>query len=345
MDPETFAQRATAYLRTALKQPNLDVTGAVRIVGGASRHTWSVDTSWSDDRGRRHDRGLVFRLDPPASLLQSHRGTEYAMYRAMFGRPGIPVPEPLMIEDDSAAMGMPFFVMERLDGVAMPHELLRAPLAGRRPELLREMYEILGRISSIEPAATGLDDGLAVPPPDAAWAVELDRWEAVLDQHDLGPMPITRGVIRALRRDPPPAAPRVTVVHGDYRVGNVLFVPDKVVGILDWELAHLGDPHEDLAWSFARNWRSASAPELVGSALAPEQALAAWTSTSKLAPEPRSLRWWGLFSHVKAAAIWATAAHEFAIGATKDLIFGTMGWLNLGAQERWMAQDLEVIGA
>jgi aminoglycoside phosphotransferase (APT) family kinase protein len=342
MDPQLFAQRAADYLRTTLDDPSLEVTRATRIVGGASRHTWSVDLR-DDPSGRQGGRGLIFRLDPPASLLESNRRIEYAMYQAMHGCAGVPVPRPILIEDDDGPLGLPFFVMERLGGVAMPHELLRPPLRAQRSTLLHETYAILGRIGSVDPAEVGLDQYLDVPAAGDAWSAQLNQWESVLDRHQLGPMPITRGVIRALRRDPPPVAPRVGVVHGDFRVGNVLFAPDGVVGVLDWEMGHLGDPHEDLAWSFARNWRSATAPDLVGSAIAPAEALAAWESTSGLVADPAALRWWGLFSHVKAAAIWTTAAHEFALGATPDLMLGTMGWFNLAAQERWMLHDLEVL--
>ncbi len=342
MDAHRFARRATDYLRTALDDPTLEVARATRIVGGASRHTWSLDLG-GEEAGEQVKRGLIVRLDPPASLLESNRHVEYALYRAMSGCDGVPVPRPILIEDDAGPLGLPFFVMERLGGVAMPHALLQPELRPHRPTLLHEMYEILGRIGRVEHTEVGLDRCLAVPGAGDAWSAELRRWESVLDRHELGPMPITRGLIRALRRDPPPAAPRIGVVHGDFRVGNVLFAPGGVVGVLDWEMGHLGDPHEDLAWGFAPNWRSASAPDLVGSAITPAEAVAAWESTSGLRADPAALRWWRLFSHVKAAAIWTTAAHEFALGATQDLMLGTMGWFNLAAQERWMVEDLEVL--
>jgi len=113
--------------------------------------------------------------------------------------------------------------------------------------------------------------------------------------------------------------------------------------VLDWELTHLGDPHEDIAWSMARNWRSGAAPEMIGGALRPAEALAEWESTSGMRADPESLRWWQLFSHVKANAIWATAAHEFSIGRTSELMFGTMGWLNIGSQEKWALEDMGVL--
>jgi aminoglycoside phosphotransferase (APT) family kinase protein len=343
MDPSTFAGCAAAYLAAAWGAPDLAVSNARRILGGASRHTWSVDTTWQDAAGRSHSRDLIFRLDPPSSLLESNRGTEYAVYRALYGLRGIPLPEPLLIEDDGGAFGMPFFVMERLDGTAWPHELMSPAFAGRHEPIVRQMFRILGTITSVDHAAIGLDRVLTPPPVDDTWAVELERWERTLHDHDLGPMPITTALIRELRRHPPPPVARVGIVHGDYRIGNVLFTREGVTGVLDWEMAHLGDPHEDLAWSMARNWRSRAAPELIGGILEPADALAEWETTSAQRVNPESLRWWQLFTHVKATAIWTTAAHEFSTGRTGELMFGTMGWRSVGTQEKWALEDLGVL--
>jgi aminoglycoside phosphotransferase (APT) family kinase protein len=339
MDASTFARAAAAYLAQAWNARDLVVANARQIVGGASRHTWSVDASWDEVSGTPRHRGLIFRLDPPSSLLESNRGTEYAMYRALYGQPGIPLPEPLLIEDGVDALGMAFFVMQRLDGVPWPYELL----TGRGASIVRQMFGILGSIAAVDYAALGLDRVLAAPPADGAWSFELDRWERTLREHDLGPMPITAALIRELRRNPPPPADRIGIVHGDFRAGNVLFAPDGVTGVLDWEMTHLGDPHEDLAWCMARNWRSGTTPEKIGNALDPVDAMAEWQTTSGLRVEPEALRWWQLFTHVKAAAIWATAAHEFAAGRTDELMFATMGWRNIGSQEKWAIEDLGVL--
>jgi aminoglycoside phosphotransferase (APT) family kinase protein len=340
MDASTFAQRAAAYLREAVGKPDLDVTDAKKIIGGASRHTWSVDAWWNDAEGTPQMHGLIFRLDPPSSLLESNRGTEYSMYRALWGNPGIPLPEPLLIEDDEAALGMPFFVMRRLEGTPWPLELFMPDSQVRRESFIRQMFRVLGSIAAVDYRAVALDGVLVAPSGDDAWGVELERWEKTLHDHDLGPMPITRAVIRELHRTPPPPVRELGIVHGDYRVGNVLFSSDGLTGVLDWEMCHLGDPHEDLAWSFAQNWRSKTSPGKVGNALDPEDAIAEWESTSGRRLEPASLRWWQHFTHVKANAIWTTAAHEFSRGRTSELMFATMGWSLIGTQEKWALEGL-----
>jgi len=343
VDSSTFADRAATYLRGATGAPDLEVSNARKIIGGASRHTWSVDARWNEDGGSPQEHGLIFRLDPPSSLLESNRGTEYSLYRALYGNPGIPLPEPLFIEDGGDALGMPFFVMRRLEGTPWPLELFLPASQERRQSFLRQMFRILGSIAAVDHRTVGLGDVLVAPPGDDAWAVELERWEKTLHDHDLGPMPVTRAVIRELRRNPPPRATPIRIVHGDYRVGNVLFSGDALTAVLDWEMCHLGDPHEDLAWSFARNWRSGTTPEKIGNALDPAEAIAEWETTSGLCVNPECLRWWQLFTHVKANAIWTTAAYEFSQGKTHELMFGTMGWLLIGSQEKWALEDLGVL--
>ena len=145
----------------------------------------------------------------------------------LYGSPGIPLPEPLLIEDDEGAFGMPFFVMERLGGVAWPQELLTPAFEGRREQLVRQMFQVLGSISAVDYEAVGLQDVLRVPARDNTWEPELERWERTLHDHDLGPMPITAAVIRELRRHPPPPVVRPRIVHGDFRVGNVLLSPRR----------------------------------------------------------------------------------------------------------------------
>ena len=82
-----------------------------------------------------------------------------------------------------------------------------------------------------------------------------DHWLRDLDDDELEPQPITRAAIRWLRANPPPPAQRISVVHADYRTGNFLVDERGTIrGILDWELAHLGDPLEDLAWGINRVW-------------------------------------------------------------------------------------------
>ena len=104
----------------------------------------------------------------------------------------------------------------------------------------------------------------------------------MLDEDELEPQPITRAVIRWLRRHPPPPAQKLSVVHADYRTGNFLFDAEgEIRAILDWEMAHLGDPLEDLAWGINAVWMW-SRDGLAGSLLPKADAIRIWEEASGL---------------------------------------------------------------
>jgi aminoglycoside phosphotransferase (APT) family kinase protein len=334
--PERFRE----YLIRKQGFEDVVVHHAEQLFGGYSRESWRIDVSWLDVNGERTERSVILRLDPPSSLLDSNRHIEYALYKAFWPVPGVPVPEPLFIEDDPEILGMPFIVISRLEGVAWPGELRKPLYKEKWFNIACQMFEILGVIAAQDYRKLGLDSVLAVPSVDDAWAMQLDYWEKIICDHDIGPLPVVKAVIRKLRRDPPPVASKVSVVHGDYRIGNFLYTPDGIVGILDWELAHLGDPIEDLAWAFSRNWYFKSAPGMVAGKLKPEEAIRIWENASGLKVESDALKWWTLFTHVKAYAMWVSAAYKAVNGSTRRLINTDAAWLRIYAQELWMLEDM-----
>lgn len=319
-------QRIEAYLALRLERPGLRVDALWRVPGGASRETWVVEAELPG--ALRERRSFVLRRDPPASLLDSDRELEFAFYRAFYGS-AVPVPKPLWLEPDPAYLGSPFFVMERLEGCeASPRRLLELPDESVRRRFGCRMYEVLAALHAFDWRGTPVVDVVEVPSPETCWRRELEHWVRVLDEQELSPQPITRAAVRWLEANPPPPPVRVTVVHGDYRVGNLLFTPNgEIVGVLDWEMAHLGDPLEDLAWSFLENWEWAR-NGLKGGVVAFEEALATYESASGSRVDRKALHWWEVFSSVKAQAIWLTGARSFQEGRSGELIHAlTAYWL------------------
>jgi aminoglycoside phosphotransferase (APT) family kinase protein len=162
----------------------------------------------------------------------------------------------------------------------------------------------------------------------------------VIDQDELEPQPIARAAIRWLRRNPPPAPSRLSVVHGDYRTGNFLFDGEGTIrAILDWEMCHLGDPLEDLAWALDPLW-SWPDPERPGRLIPREQALAIWERASGFVIDRRALGWWEIFASVKGLAIWISSAREFADGRNLDLIMVLASWFPTDIHNRVLAERL-----
>jgi aminoglycoside phosphotransferase (APT) family kinase protein len=246
----------------------------------------------------------------------------------------------LYLETDPTWLERPFFVMDRIDGCESQFQkLLEVDFAPHRDGLARRMYEILADIATTPvddlPAAERAD----LPAPDACWRRELDYWEDIVDRNALEPQPIARAGLRWLRRNPPPPPPRVTVVHGDYRVGNFLYRDAEIHGVLDWEMAHFGDPLEDLAWSFmpAWHWARDGRP---GGLVTEEDARRIWEARSGLRADPQALHWWKVFSCVKAQGIWLTGAREYAEGRASEIMLAFTSYWLINAQDRFLLAAL-----
>ena len=336
-----LARRFEAYVARRLPGAReISVRALDRIHGGASRETYRVRLAYSEN-GTAVERGLILRRDPPGSLIETERKNEFNAYRAFHGS-SVPVPEPLWLEEDPAHLDHPFFVMEELAGLeASPQAISLPPYAEHAEKLAEQKWTILGHIARADPKEVGLADQMDAPPLDGCWRRELDYWEGVIDEDELAPQPIIRAAIRRLRRAPPPPPPRLSVVHGDYRTGNFLYDGEgNVRAILDWEMAHLGDPLEDLAWSVNPIWRWAR-DDRVGGLVPRERAIAIWERAAGRTADPEALRWWELFSSVKAQGIWVSSGREFLEGKNRDPVLMTAGWLLVNGQDR---SALETMG-
>ncbi|MFN3521752.1 MAG: phosphotransferase family protein [Phenylobacterium sp.] len=333
--------RLAAYIAERLDGArDVAVDSLARISGGASRQTFRFRLLWTDAGGRTNERRLILRRDPPASLIDTERRIEFEAYRAFHGS-SVPVPQMLWLEEASDALDHPFFIAEEICGFqAGPGLLFAEPYVSTLAQLGRRKWTILGDIAKADPADLGLDQVMTSVAPDACWRRELDYWEGVLDEDEAAPLPIIRAAIRWLRANPPRPAQKISVVHGDYRTGNFLY-DDKgqIHGVLDWEMAHLGDPLEDLGWSFNPVWSFGRG--VPGGLLPREDAVAAWEAASGLKADPADLHWWELFNCVKGQAIWVSSARAFIDGGNREPIMVYPSWALQNAQDR---ATLQVMG-
>ena len=328
----SLEERLTRYIAGQLPAATeLRVEGLDRIFGGASRETYRFVLHWRED-GQERRRPLILRRDPPGSLIETERAIEFGAYRAFHGTT-VPVPEPLWLEEDKEWLDYPFFVMEELQGLeSSPQAIALPPYTEHHESYARRMWTILGEIASADPAELGLVDVMEPVSAEAARWRELDYWEARIDRDELCPQPIVRAAIRWCRRNPPPPAQRVSVVHGDYRTGNYLYDAEgRIHAILDWEMAHLGDPLEDLAWSINPVWGPGGK---TGGLTTRDEALRIWEKASGLTADPAGLHWWEVFTSIKGQAIWVSSAKEFSDGVNQDLILALASWLMGNSQDR-----------
>ena len=310
------------------KQWNAPVTiGAMaQIPGGASRETWRVQTTTNGA-----SRGVIIRLDPETSLIDTDRATEFRAIEAAY-RSGLPAPEPLFLEHDLSWVGRPFSLTAEVTGCqagadGIPDE--------HRAKLGRRKWELLGQIARLDPIALGLGDVMPATTVETCALEQVDYWARVIVEDEIHPNPVAHAAIRWLRRHPPPPAQKLSLVHGDYRTGNYLYTPDGDIGaILDWEMAHMGDPLEDLAWSLDPLWHAWATPELAGRLLPHKEAIAIWEASSGLKASPEALTWWKVFAALKGIGIWISSSEDFHFGASKQPILALAGWLMTDRQQQ-----------
>ena len=328
--------RLATYIAGRLPEASgVTVSNLERISGGASRETYRFLLSRIEG-GQTRTRKLILRRDPPASLIDTERRVEFEAYRAFHGS-AVPVPEMLWLEEGSDALGHPFFIAEEITGFqAGPAALFAGATEAVLARVAERKWSILGDIATADPAP--LAATLPTPALDECWRRELDHWAGLIDRDADQPLPITEAAIRWLRANPPPPAQRLSIVHGDYRTGNFLFDADgDIHGVLDWEMAHLGDPLEDLGWSLQPVW-TFGRQGLAGGLCPSARAVAIWERASGLHADPAALHWWTLFNCVKGQGIWVGSAAAFTSGGNRAPIMIYPAWWLINAQERAMLQ-------
>ncbi|MCH8009657.1 MAG: phosphotransferase family protein [Chloroflexi bacterium] len=299
----------------------LEVSQLRRVAGGASRETWAFDATWKEGKARA-GRGYILRRDPEASLLDTERDIEFRVYEAMQGS-GVPVPEVYWLESDPQWLDRPFFVMRRLEGDASTGAVIANSEAGA---IAQQKVEILARIHAFDWKSGGLEKLRAPSTAAGSPDVEIAHWEGIMREEALEPQPVLEMALAWLKANRP-APERLTVVHGDYRTGNLLVNGGKITGVLDWEMVHLGDPMEDVAWVCLRSWRWAGDAR-VGGLLSREEFYQGYEAASGTPIDRDAVHFWEVLGNLKVAVIFLTGARSFVEGRSKDAMHAFTAHLN-----------------
>lgn len=277
-----------------------------RLSGGASRETFSFDA----DGGPR-----ILQRQRVAGLRDFV--TESALLREA-RRAGVPVADVLVTDADAtdeqrAAIGAAFMVVERLEGETIARKILRDDeFAGARPKLAAQCGEALAGIHSIP-----VD---AVPGLEAA-----DQLAQYRTAHDaLGvPSPAFELGFRWLEHHRPVSSP-TTVVHGDFRLGNLIIDGSGLRAVIDWELGHLGDPMEDLAWLCTKAWRFGNKPR-VGGFGDVDDLVAAYEARAGVTIDRDALRWWEVLGTLKWGVMCNMQANAHLSGMVRSVELAMIG--------------------
>ena len=317
-------QPLAAAVGRHLGQP-VTIEGVRRLSGGASRETWSFDAV--SPGGARH--ALVLRRDPGASVGRSDRSVEFALLDAAH-RGGVAAPQVWFLLEEGDGLGSGF-VMERIEGETIPRRILRdETYAAARPLLARQCGEQAALIHALDPVR------LPTLPVQGA-REQIDLYHGYLDGFG-EPHPAFELGLRWLADHAPPDPSQPALVHGDFRNGNFVVGPDGIRAVLDWELAHFGDPVEDLGWLCVKSWRFGVTDQRVGGFGTVDDLLAAYRAAGGRDVDPVELRFWEAMGTLKWGVICEVQAFTHLEGTVRSVELATLG--RRVAEMEWDLLDL-----
>jgi aminoglycoside phosphotransferase (APT) family kinase protein len=306
-DADAIAGGLADWLAAELGDPLLRIDGLRRTSVGYSRENWVFDAVWTAS-GQTHIAPFIARRDPKGSVLETDRKTEFAVLRALAGS-DIPTPCARWLDADGSRLGRPTIVMDLAAGICDYIVLNGVRPAETRLAIAHQLCDLLAAIHRLDWRALGLGDTFADPGEWASLAA-LAVWEGELRRVQLEPEPELELVIAWLRGHAPRSAV-TTLVHGDFKPGNVLLQDNRVTLVLDWETAHLGDPLEDIGW--VSNPLRAAEQRIVN-LWQPEQLIQRWSARAGLSADPAAVHWWTVLANLKQAMTVLTGARAFVDG-------------------------------
>lgn len=274
-----------------------------RLSGGASRETWRFEADGEPLILQRQRAGDTRDMEVEASVLRAAAAA------------GVPVPH--LLASGRFENGARYMIQSWVDGETIARKILRDDdFASARDSLVGQFATALAAVHSIP-----VDDVPGLPTTDqvAQYRQSLDDLNAQLQQSH----PAFELAFRWLEANRPTSARR-TVVHGDFRLGNVMVGPEGLRAVLDWELAHIGDPMEDLGWLCVRAWRFGSDLPVAGVGNY-DALLAAYESATGSPADPEALLWWEVLGTVKWGIMCMLQASAHLLGFSRSHELAAIG--------------------
>ena len=281
----------------------IGVANSIRLSGGASQETWSFDIVHPDG-----PIGAILRRAPPGYGASPSRAAGLdaeAVLMQLAHDAGLPSPRVMHVLQPEEELGTGF-VMARIEGETIARKILRdEQFANARPALARQLGKVAAGIHALPASKLPKLRSMTA----AKEIADLDREYRGFDR----PRPVFEVALRWLRdHDPGPSA-EVTLVHGDFRHGNLVIGPDGLRAVLDWELAHTGDPMEDLGWICVNSWRFGEIDKPVGGFGTREELFAGYEAAGRRV-DPDRVKFWEVMGTLRWGVMCCGMMQRFRIG-------------------------------
>jgi aminoglycoside phosphotransferase (APT) family kinase protein len=307
---DDLEDRLGHFLADVLERDTVEARRLRRLSGGASRETWAFDLFDALDGST--EAMILQRVRVGAVGSTPTMVGEAALLRAARDA-GVPVPPVVAATDDEEVIGAPFVVMGWIAGETIARRILRdEEFAAARARLVAQCAAALAAIHRIPTESAPY---LRAGEPVGQLRALID----VLDQ----PHPAFELGLRWLDDHRPPVV-EPGIVHGDFRLGNLMVGSDGLAAVLDWELAHLGDPIEDLGWLCVRAWRFGSDRPVAGVGDY-DELITAYEAASGAVVDRDSLRWWEALGTLRWGVICIIQASSHLTGASRSVELAAIG--------------------
>jgi aminoglycoside phosphotransferase (APT) family kinase protein len=317
---DTLVQATQALLRSKLSSA-FEIFDARWLSGGASKLQMAFTLDWTPPGAARTRTPMVLRMEPSESIVETSRLREFQIIKAFEGV--VPIPPTYWVDADGAFLPYPAIIYGFAEGVTKPSSV-SSGVSGvgtyfppeLRPVLGAQWVEHLARIHRFDWRKADLSAFDRVEPGTRAIELQLNWYERLWEEDANEDVPLMRLAMAWLRRHMP-AVDQVSVIHGDYRTGNFLYTEhdQRITAWLDWELAHLGDRHEDLAWACSITFGFLAEDKktfLVGGFFPKDEFLAAYEKASGLKVDARAMQFYEVFNTYKAIAIVLATGYRVA---------------------------------
>jgi aminoglycoside phosphotransferase (APT) family kinase protein len=296
----------------------VDITHATPLAGGASRDMWLVTLRIHGEEG-----SYVLRRDPPTQMNDRalSRSQEFELMQAAYTA-GIAVAEPCWQCPDPSVLGSPFFIMRFVEGISIGRKVVSDPsLAEARARLPAQLGHTLARIHALPASVVS---GLPQPPEGSDPAQDaIDQARRVLDRLNVQNPALELGLRWAEVHKPAPSP--LVVLHGDFRIGNVIVNADGLAAVADWEFSHIGDRHEDLGYPCMRDWRFGAADRRFAGISDREAFLTAYEDAAGVSVDRRAATYWEILGNVRWGVICLAQANRHLSGEEPGIELASLG--------------------
>jgi aminoglycoside phosphotransferase (APT) family kinase protein len=317
IDDATMRERLTQYLCAEAGSP-VEVETLERRSPGFSWITYSFTARDKSGRSRK----LILRVGPTNGLFAPYSVLPQVYALQSMENSRVPVPRLVSYSQEGANIGFPFFISEHVAGdVAAPWRGSGASEQHRRG-IVMQFLDILAELHTIDWQHLPLRELLAKNPSDERTErAPLTAWRALVSRPLIRYYPLLDWAGLWLHENCP-TPPRMTIVHGDYRVGNFLEENGSITAILDWELTHIGDPHEDLGWALIPTFNGGSR-KLYG-VMERSEVIDRYQNKAGITLSKRSLAYYEAFALYQMAAIQICGIHAFEVAGFNDMRMAAM---------------------